>query len=59
MEDSDYYNIFRKFKDKSNLVFDYEINEGSLIEELNGKIEKMRIYGKSPFTNYSKRIVIK
>jgi hypothetical protein len=54
MEDSNNYNIFRKFKDKSNLVFDYEINEVTLIEELNGKIEKIRIYGKSSFTNYSK-----
>ncbi len=53
MDNNTDFNIFRKFKDKSNLVFDYEINGSTLIEDHNGKIERMRIYGKSSYNNYS------
>lgn len=48
------FNIFRKLKDKSNLTFDYEVNRASLIEDENGKIDRVRLYGKSVYTHYSK-----
>ncbi len=53
MDNGNNYNIFRKLKVKSDLIFDYEINNVTLIEDENGNINSVRIYGKSIYNNYS------
>lgn len=59
MENNNKFNIFRKLKEKSNLKFDYEINDATLIEDENGIVESIRIYGKSIYNNYSIINIIK
>jgi hypothetical protein len=54
MEINNDYNIFLKLKNKSDLIFDYEVNSAALIEDENGKIDSIRIYGKSYYNNYGK-----